>query len=159
MVIVGVLMAVGRKRRSMLAEQRADEDREKAGELRAHAQAADLDAREKQASAARLAADADQAAVEAERLRVQAEHQRSAAAGDAARSRATYEEAATVDPDVDTPERAGRNADVGPAGVTSSYPAAEPVHDFGAAGEQVPAAGDNAAAVQEDRHGTRKEGL
>ncbi|MEO8222986.1 MAG: hypothetical protein ABI563_19650, partial [Specibacter sp.] len=107
-VIIGVLTAVGRKRRRVLAEQQAQEDREKAGKLSAQAEDKDLDAREKHAAAARTAADAERAAVEAERLRIQAEQQRASAAEDAARSKATFQEAAAVDPDMNTPKRAGQ---------------------------------------------------
>lgn len=159
LVIIGVSTALGRKRRRVLAEKQAHDDREEAGRLRAHAKDVDLDAREKHAAAARTAADAEQAAVEAERLRMQAEQQRAAAAEDAAKSKATYREAAAVDPDIDTAEHAGHSPERRNARVTSDGPVAEPVQVAGTEREDGPVPGDEAQPSQENRHGRGKEDL
>ncbi|VXB94348.1 Eukaryotic translation initiation factor 4B [Arthrobacter sp. 9AX] len=73
-LIVLLLLATGRRRKA-LQQKRDDAHREKAAEIRRDAQDRELDAREREAKAARAKADAEQAQVDAARLRQQAEHQ------------------------------------------------------------------------------------
>lgn len=158
-VIIGVVTALSRKRRRVEAEQQAHEDREKAGQLREHAKVADLDAREKHAAAARTTADAEQAAVEAERLKFQAEQQRAASAEDDAHSKATYQEAAALDPDDDLGSHPGHNRDAVNEGTQSDAPETGPRPDATTARTDGSPIGDEPESTQEKRPGRRKEGL
>lgn len=119
LVILGFLVSIGLKRRRAAQQLQANENRERAARLRDEAQDADLAAREQHVAASRKAADAEQTAVEAERLSIEAERQRSRAAAEAARSKDRLSQAAALDPDYQTRNRAGANHESDTAGMTS----------------------------------------
>ena len=165
LVVVGVLMSLGRRRRREAAELQANEDREHAGRLREDAKDADLNARAKNAAAARTAADAEEAAVEAERLKIDAERQRAAAANDDARSKEKLAQAIALDPDVQTPERTGPHPEA--HGNGDSFGEAEPktsiehddIHDPRDVEESGPGTDGPAVTSEENLHGRRRETL
>lgn len=73
-VIVAILLLLlGGRRRKAMQQKRDQEHREKAAEIRREAENKEIDAREREAKAARARADAEQAQVNAARLRQEAE--------------------------------------------------------------------------------------
>ncbi|MEO8222215.1 MAG: hypothetical protein ABI563_15680, partial [Specibacter sp.] len=80
-------------------------------------------------------------------------------AEDAAKSTATYQEAAFVDPDIDTAEQGRHNPEVAHARVASDGLVGQPVQDAGTERKGGPGMSDGAQASQEYSHGRRKEDL
>lgn len=99
LIVIGFLVALGRRKNRARVEQRNQEDREHAARLRDEARDAGLDARENQAAADRKRAAAEQAAVDADRLKIEAERQRAAAAERQAEATDRLRQAEAVDPD------------------------------------------------------------
>lgn len=81
LLIIGLIVFLGRKRRNAHLEKKKHEEHERANQIREEARVKDLEAREREAHATRAAAEAQQAEVDAERLRLEAE-QRQAHAQD-----------------------------------------------------------------------------
>jgi hypothetical protein len=97
--VVAIIAALGRKKAAARAEAQREADRRRAGELRETAQAADLQARERDAAAMKAQADAEQAQVEAEKLRLQAERHNADAESGHQQAQEHLRQAADLDPD------------------------------------------------------------
>ena len=104
LVIVGLVVFLGRKRK-------LNADRHRAGEIRKQAETDELGAREGEAKAARAEKDAQQAEVDAKRLRREAREGQEDARTVREGSQERVRKADEMDPDVDAGER--RDAQTG----------------------------------------------
>ncbi|WRH26259.1 LPXTG cell wall anchor domain-containing protein [Arthrobacter sp. JZ12] len=112
LLIIGLIVFLGRKRRQAHVQKKRREDHDRANQIREEAHAKDLEAREREAHATRAAAEAQQAEVDAERLRREAEQRQADAQGLRRETEERARHADEIDPFAET-SRDGRRDDRG----------------------------------------------
>jgi uncharacterized protein HemX len=105
LAVIGLLVALGRKRRQAHLEHQKEKSRQQAAEIRQKAQDTELEAREREARAAMADAEAQRAELEAERLRREASERQSDAQSLREETMHHARRADELDPDVDTKRR------------------------------------------------------
>ncbi len=107
LAVIGLVVALGRKRRQARVEHQKEKGRQQAAEIRQKAQDTELEAREREARAAMADAEAQRAEVEAERLRREASERQSDAQVLREETVNHSRKADELDPDIDTQRRDG----------------------------------------------------